>query len=612
MKNLTKLITIVFIVLSTVILLVSCKDTNPNNDNTNGDNSSNTTEIIYNNSPVSLSSIKNNRLYLENKFTKRSITYKQFGQDTPAHLEKKYKTTILLYKDQLPFISLNNYLNMLVDTIDFGSKEFKDGKTATGEKFSYRKYLDYNHKQSTGTLTLFYSENVNGQITDDNESIELNSKTDIVNVSNLDMYNFLEKEEEYEEDGVASKIDIKEEQLTPESEIRKEYSFNLKEDNLDLIEYENDVYAPVALFNQLILPQSYFKVFYNGDELVGIDFGHASSDSSKFTGSNYYADNNIMTYDLKKFDYDFMGFVYKHFYGLEKHTVNGKTYHDYKKMLELQRDIILNGDNQDFQDGIINVVDGLDDLHSFPVIYETIYNTIQLGGDLTPNKGAHLFDNPRTKKYSKDQERFNKLLEADKQNHSYDDLATAYTKDKKTAIITFYDFNDKTRDSIENLFKEIPSTVENVVFNLMNNQGGIVGVFYEIMGYITDKPFETYSVDKMTNRKYKLTIKSLVEKKNYKFYLFTSGVTFSSGNLMTKVFKDNKLGKIYGEKTGGGSSSIVPFLLQSGLYIAMSSKDNKTDSNFIDTEFGVEPDVNVKMEDLFNLDKVQDLMNKNK
>lgn len=617
MKNITKLFTIVFIFLLTAILLVSCGG------NSGKINEGSTSDTENLDGTVKLSEIKYNNNYLEDKFIKKTIDYIQLGQDVASEaLEKRYNTSILLYKDQIPFISLKNFLNILQDTIDFGSKEFKDGKTATGEKLTYKHYLEYAFASNLGTLTSYYTENFNGQLTDSNETITFNPDTDTVSVSDIDLYNILEKEEPIEDDGVASKIEINEKMITPENELIKSYTFNLRKYNLDLIQYNNDVYAPVALLNQLVLPQSYFKVYYNGDFLYGIDFSLATDTktASRFTSSNYYSDpeKSVIVKDLKQFDFDFMSFVYDNFYGLDVVKQGEHTAHDYKKMLAAQKEFIINGDNVDYQDGIINVVNGLDDLHSFMILNESFYFTIQLGGEivLTPNKGADSVHNPRTQKYDKDSKEFEDLLDEYAKNHDgellYDDYTVAYTKDNKTAIITFYDFNEETRDKIDKLFKELKPGVENVVFNLMRNAGGIVGVFYEIMGHMTDKPFNTYSIDKFSNRKYELEVKSLIEKKNYNFFLFTSGITFSSGNLMTKVFKDNKLGKVIGTKTAGGSSSIVPFLLQSGLFIAMSSKDNKTDSNFKDSEFGVEPDIVASMKDLFNLDKVQELINNNK
>lgn len=634
MKRLTKIFTLVSLFLLSLILVVSCVDKNSGNkkpvDNNKNNNQGELNkqddgkktdneekEKKDQTNKVPLSKISENKKYLKDSFIERNINYKRLLE------EKKYSspvnTKILLYQDQIPFIGVNNYLNMLKDSIDLGSKEIKSAIDDKGIAYKYQYYVDYKFENNIGTISFNYKEFSNGKEEELKNTITFDSKSDKVIFSDLDLLNKIEKQEEIQEgdeNQVASRIKFTNEEVqTPKNEIIKKKEFNLSDFDLDLLSYNNeDVYVPVALLNQILLANSYFKVYYNGDNLLGFDL---NTIDNRLDDSLYYLDKEQMTQELKEFDYNLLRFAFKEFYGLEKRTVNGKTYNDYERLLKEQRFLFQTNSNLDYKDGVSNIIYGLDDLHAQIAKEESFYFTIGLNDEEQENKGAHLIDTPRTDNYinaQKEVEKLNKIAKKSDEefdDNTYNDLEVTYTKDQKTAIITFDGFDENTTNALVEKFEEIKQmkTVKNVVFNLMNNGGGIVGVMFETLGFMTDKPFDTYVHDKLTNRKVKTTVQSLVGKQNYKFFLFTSGVTFSSGNLLTQLFKENKLGKVIGQKTGGGASSITPILLQSGLYVQFSSKDNKTDKNYKDTEYGIEPDIKKPLKELFNLDKVQEIIN---
>ncbi len=165
--------------------------------------------------------------------------------------------------------------------------------------------------------------------------------------------------------------------------------------------------------------------------------------------------------------------------------------------------------------------------------------------------------------------------------------------------------------TLKELFKEKPG-VTSITLDLTWNSGGNVGALYRVLGFITDKSFRVSSYNrgsKAGSSSY-VYIDGLPSYPNLKWSLLISPKTFSAGNSMATIFKENKLGLIIGSQTGGGTSSITPILLPSGTAFIMSSNSisslrigTGTESDpykYIDNEFGIAPDYELSIEDLYN------------
>jgi C-terminal processing protease CtpA/Prc len=80
------------------------------------------------------------------------------------------------------------------------------------------------------------------------------------------------------------------------------------------------------------------------------------------------------------------------------------------------------------------------------------------------------------------------------------------------------------------------------------------------------------------------------------------------------MFKQNNIGIIIGQTSGGGASSITPILLPDGTFFTMSSNNVNTfrdaDGTYTFNEDGIEPDFIIDQEDLYDSDVLSEILNR--
>ena len=155
--------------------------------------------------------------------------------------------------------------------------------------------------------------------------------------------------------------------------------------------------------------------------------------------------------------------------------------------------------------------------------------------------------------------------------------------------------------------------IENIILDLSWNTGGNVGALYRVLGFITDKPFQVSSIDGDTGgaSTSSVYIDGVPCYKNLKWALLTSPLSFSAANSMITIFKENNLGKVIGQKSGGGACSITPMLLPNGTAFLMSSNNinayrtgSGTSSDpyvYHANEFGINPDYLINISLLYDI-----------
>lgn len=164
--------------------------------------------------------------------------------------------------------------------------------------------------------------------------------------------------------------------------------------------------------------------------------------------------------------------------------------------------------------------------------------------------------------------------------------------------------------------------VEDIILDLSFNTGGNIGALYRVIGFITDDPFKVSSIDRDTNGSstYFVDIDSGVPSyAHLNWALLTTPTTFSAANELATIFKSNEFGPIIGITSGGGACSITPILLPNGTAFTMSSNNimayrTGTDTEadpyvFHHTEFGIVPDHQIEMTEIFDAAVILAILN---
>lgn len=199
----------------------------------------------------------------------------------------------------------------------------------------------------------------------------------------------------------------------------------------------------------------------------------------------------------------------------------------------------------------------------------------------------------------------------------------AYQEYKDTDPKEYVD--DNTMEFFASAFNQIEKNenVKNVVIDLTCNTGGNTASLAYLVSYFTDDPVITcartindslveyhYMADLNQDGIYASSKDTFKDK--YKFYILTSGASFSCGNHFPSICKDGGYAKIIGEKTAGGSCTISYISNMSG-YIYSSSSGNvslmKQGDKYVHNDYGVTPDISIPRSDWYNHVKLNELLN---
>lgn len=171
--------------------------------------------------------------------------------------------------------------------------------------------------------------------------------------------------------------------------------------------------------------------------------------------------------------------------------------------------------------------------------------------------------------------------------------------------------------TLEKIMSEKPG-VTSITLDVTWNTGGNVGALYRVLGFITDQPFRVSSIDGSTKGASSsfVYIDGVPKYNHLTWSLLTSPLTFSAGNQLATIFKENKLGIIMGLTSGGGASSITPVLLPNGTAFTMSSNNisafrrGDTEYTYEPNELGVEPDHVIDIRKIYDVETLLDILTK--
>ncbi|SBO45025.1 carboxy-terminal protease [Mycoplasmopsis agalactiae] len=386
--------------------------------------------------------------------------------------------------------------------------------------------------------------------------------------------------------------------------LTKEFEYDLRKYDIFILKDKSDLYLPQILLNQIFLNESNIQTYFNGEVLNLFRFVESLSGSGYFYLRQSIKNNETsIPSGLKEFQAKYFSFLLDHYYGIkfnEDETMN----ESYKGFIETYKNRITHTNSDIHYLTTREIIRDLDDSHTAYILdgYYSKNNEV-LKHPIKSNKRI-------TDRFNLG-EKLGKLYF--KSNIEYQNV---FTPDGKTSVISFKAFEENSAVSIEKSLNEAKEKgIKNIIFNVTHNGGGYIGAAYEIMGFLSDKPFNVWTHNPLTGENKIETIKSKKTKYDFNYFVLTAPFSFSAGNIFPQLVRDNNLGKIIGYDTFGGSSAIGYYILPTGDIIQLSSNTVFTDKNFKTTEFGISPDYPFKenietgAKNLYDLDYLQKFVN---
>lgn len=376
--------------------------------------------------------------------------------------------------------------------------------------------------------------------------------------------------------------------------LNEEFELDLKKYDIDILKGKDDLYLPQILLNQVILNESNIQTYFNEDVFNIFRFAESLAGTGPIT-LKMSPKNSVKNIPdgLKNFQLKYYPFLFDYYYGIKLDKNKS-----YKEFFNNYKTDILSNDSDTHYLSTKKIISDLDDPHTAYKL-DGYYDKSR---DLSSRQIAN-------KKRTNDQIELGDHL----QKYYFKNITeyqNVYTPDNKTSVISFKTFEEDSASHIEKSLKEAKEKgVKNIVFNLTLNGGGFIGAAFEIMGFMTDKPFKSYTYNPLSGEKKIELIKSKYPKYDFNYYVLTSPYAFSAGNIFPQMVKDNNVGKVIGYKTFGGASAISYAILPTGDIIQLSSNTVFTDKHFRTTEFGIEPNFKFKYDLSKNPEKLYDLTN---
>ncbi|WP_107645148.1 S41 family peptidase, partial [Mycoplasma mycoides] len=535
-----------------------------------------------------------NNLLISKRFLSSSNSdFELKAYDYVNLIDNKYiNTKINLHNHNgVAYIGVKEFLKALDGLISFSKIIVKPTHNST---FFKEKEITYKFNKDKVTLNSVTKYSNNNKTT--NYQLEIDSKNKTITVSDndffTDIFTFYRRgEEDLNIDFLDTKILNK----------NKHIVFDLNKYGIEILNDQNDLYLPLVLINQLFLNQSNIQLYFNGERINLFAYSKTLRrvDFLKQLKHSYLNNQNHIPVGLKDFQHKYLGFLFDHFYGikLDKNASYKDLFKKYEKYIK--------ADNTTHYLTSRYLIGQLDDLHS-SYLLTGYYNK-----DLeTINKAVLKTTTPRS-------DRFKDIARRLSAYYGKLNYKNVYTPDRKTSVISFKNFEPNSAFKIEESLKQAQRDgIKNIVLDVSFNSGGLLGTAYEIMGFLTDKPFKSYSYNPLTKEQKVETIKSRFKKYDFNYYVLTSPFSFSAGNIFSQLVKDNNVAKVIGFKTAGGASAISQAILPTGDIIQLSSNYVLTNKSHQSLEYGVNPDITLgfdpfkQTEKFFDSAYIQQAINK--
>ncbi|MFW5914035.1 MAG: S41 family peptidase [Bacillota bacterium] len=472
------------------------------------------------------------------------------------------------YEDGVPYVDIEAFIDLLegaimTDEIETG---FDDGVF-------------------TMTYTLEAGESEADIYEDTTLEFELDTEAHTVKVNRMAFFNGMSEETKTD---FGEHLEVSDYEETTDDPV----TIDMTEYDMNIMEEDGDILLPFNIAN-LFFSGSMYDVYYNGEKLYGTDTYQLMDDPKMSDTLNDTEKNDdSIPESLKDHTQDYLALSFDYFYGLK--SMNGvEDYYDDLSDFEEG----LEGSDTDHYRAIFDYAFTHDDIHTSPIMsgyYEDNLSFQPSFEDL----------GTRTTKY------YETLYDDAFSQHCESDDDVTYSDDGSKALIKVDEFDEDTHDDFDETMQAIDNegSVEDVVIDLSCNGGGVIGMMIQMFGYMTDDPVEFYSKNITDGSTSTTTYDVDIEARDYDFHLLTSPLTFSAANSMVSIAKDNDLATILGEPSSGGASSVMTNITPSGSILVMSSPEIMTDSNFDSIENGIDPDVEIPLQDIPDSQEVFDAL----
>ncbi len=426
----------------------------------------------------------------------------------------------------------------------------------------------------------------------------------------------------------------------------KSYTIDLNSyRTLAIIEDEGEFYIPWSLaktvfFNELPLVYNGKAIYYAAAGYTTTSSGLNSYGKSLYEGSKF---GKEWSSSFTEYNYDAFCLDMDKNFGNAANIQVPKTQSNFNSYFSANglRDKLLSGDPTTFSTTIASIVNVyFGDGHSTYSSHSGISFGETWSASAQANRANTLFQSER---YSVLASTNSRLSYARKRTTHGSDLLyvlgdTAFvTFDgfKESASVNAYDDMNDNGSLLEShtgsdtmydflySFQQIQKNekIKNIVFDVSLNGGGVIGALVNALGLLeeqVDVTFRENANGALIHDIYRVdaNLDGKIEdgesyKGKYNFYCLTSNYSFSCGNLFPTIFRKDNIGKVIGEKSGGGScvvySTVTPsgcFFNVSGAYVLQMNKEGTADN-----DGGVTPDIAIDPKKFYNRTYIASLLN---
>ena len=478
----------------------------------------------------------------------------------------------------VPYIEINDFIAILAQFYySYGNPNFNIDISVEGDLVALTRENGYSCVIDFTENTLFFN--------DYNEFVKVSADQTLVDAYYLP---FTDENGKY--------IYLKTDRKASKERYGSKITMDLGAYNISFVHKGDGYYLPLQTLNDVFFANIMKCILYNGKSMF----------ITNSSGSNLYANGELtplgnlyyknkpkkLSKALTNYNYCELCFALDHFYGLKEHH-NISSFDELFANTGLAVDLLSR--NPEKMDAAVYrlITDYLDDQHS-SFSLPGYASDPEITGKFREKYGKGMCFEASYETYTEFQKARAKF---------YPDGVPGYEEIGDTAFITFDSFsidglasgldyyttppaNDPTDTigliaySVQQILRR-DSPVRNVVLDLSCNSGGIADTaFYTVAALLGRADIcieDTLTGARVTTRYYadtnfdkKFNSKDTLAGKGLNLYCLTADVSFSCGNLVPSVLKQNSNVSIIGQTSGGGTCAVLSLCTASGTFFNTS------------------------------------------